>query len=82
MLVCRDHSGGNKKLVELVGSLPVYGGDARIEALTDKVEHGSEFKIGDLQVKCLFTPCHTTGHICYFITDANNPTEPPAVFTG
>jgi hypothetical protein len=38
----RDHSGGNKKLVELVAAqgnakLEVYGGDDRIEALTKKV---------------------------------------------
>jgi hypothetical protein len=36
-----DHSGGNKKLVELVesegGKLVVYGGDDRIEGLTKKV---------------------------------------------
>ncbi len=32
-------------------------------------------------MKCLFTPCHTSGHICYFVTKENS-TEPPAVFTG
>ncbi|XP_016394560.1 hydroxyacylglutathione hydrolase, mitochondrial [Sinocyclocheilus rhinocerous] len=37
--------------------------------------------VGSLNVKCLFTPCHTSGHICYFVTKENS-TEPPAVFTG
>lgn len=38
-------------------------------------------QIGSLNVRCLFTPCHTTGHICYFVTK-DNSSEPPAVFTG
>ena len=39
------------------------------------------FQVGSLSVKCLSTPCHTSGHICYFVTKPNSP-EPPAVFTG
>lgn len=38
----RDHAGGNKKLTELVSDLRVFGGDDRIEALTQKVSHGEE----------------------------------------
>lgn len=38
-------------------------------------------QVGSLHVKCLSTPCHTTGHICYYVTKENS-TEPPAVFTG
>lgn len=33
-----------------------------------------------MNVKCLFTPCHTTGHICYYVTGLTNTT--PCVFTG
>ncbi|XP_050475089.1 hydroxyacylglutathione hydrolase, mitochondrial isoform X2 [Bombus flavifrons] len=57
----------------------VYGGDDRIEALTCKVKHNDTFNIGKLQVRCLATPCHTSGHICYYITGDQ---ESPAVFTG
>ena len=41
------------------------------------------FQLGKLSVKCLSTPCHTTGHICYYVTsgDGGKPDE-PAVFTG
>lgn len=39
------------------------------------------FQIGSLNVKCLSTPCHTTGHICYFVTKESSD-EPPAIFTG
>ncbi|EDO47915.1 predicted protein [Nematostella vectensis] len=75
-----DHAGGNEGLVKLVSGLTVYGGDERIGALSKKVSHDEEFKVGSLHVKCLFTPCHTSGHICFHVTgDAGKPT---AVFTG
>lgn len=74
-----DHAGGNEKLVQK-GKLTVYGGDDRIGALTNKVTHGDKFNIGSLKVECLFTPCHTKGHICYYVTGPSG--EEPAVFTG
>ncbi|XP_057606821.1 hydroxyacylglutathione hydrolase, mitochondrial isoform X1 [Hippopotamus amphibius kiboko] len=76
-----DHAGGNEKLVKLEPGLKVYGGDDRIGALTHKVTHLSTLQVGSLNVKCLSTPCHTSGHICYFVSKPNSP-EPPAVFTG
>ncbi|XP_076026754.1 hydroxyacylglutathione hydrolase, mitochondrial [Genypterus blacodes] len=76
-----DHAGGNEKMVKRIRGLKVYGGDDRVDALTKKVSNSHTFKIGSLNVKCLFTPCHTTGHICYYVTKENS-TEPPAVFTG
>uniref|UniRef100_A0A914V6S9 hydroxyacylglutathione hydrolase n=1 Tax=Plectus sambesii TaxID=2011161 RepID=A0A914V6S9_9BILA len=74
-----DHAGGNEDLVKQQQGLTVYGGDDRIGALSKKVGHGDALKIGSLSVKCLFTPCHTTGHICYYVTDAEGN---KAVFTG
>lgn len=66
---------------EMVKNLAVYGGDDRIDALTQKVTHGDEFKVGELSVRCLFTPCHTKGHICYFV-QGPDASVAPAVFTG
>lgn len=37
--------------------------------------------MGTLHVKCLSTPCHTSGHICYLVSKPGGP-DPPAVFTG
>ncbi|KAG8557363.1 hypothetical protein GDO81_016606 [Engystomops pustulosus] len=76
-----DHAGGNEKLVKMVSGLKVYGGDSRVGALNQKVSHLTTFQVGSLHVKCLFTPCHTSGHICYYVTKPNS-SEPPAVFTG
>ncbi|BFZ01376.1 hypothetical protein BsWGS_04415 [Bradybaena similaris] len=75
-----DHAGGNVKLIETVGPIEVVGGDTRIGALTRQVTHGDELQIGNLNVKCLFTPCHTSGHICYYVTGPSG--TDPAVFTG
>ncbi|OXA59548.1 Hydroxyacylglutathione hydrolase, mitochondrial [Folsomia candida] len=81
-----DHAGGNKKLVELVasegGKLAVYGGDDRIDALTNKVGQDDKITLGSLEFDCLFTPCHTSGHICYYLKTANPVVQKPAVFTG
>ncbi|KAF6124707.1 hydroxyacylglutathione hydrolase [Phyllostomus discolor] len=76
-----DHAGGNEKLVKLQPGLKVYGGDDRIGALTHKATHLSTLQVGSLTVKCLSTPCHTSGHICYFVSKPGS-SEPPAVFTG
>lgn len=76
-----DHAGGNKDLAAKVKSLHVYGGDDRIDALTNKVTDGNQFNIGSLSVTCLFTPCHTKGHICYFVKPETRDND-PAVFTG
>ena len=74
-------TGGNTKLVQLLSelNLSVLGGDDRIEALTKKVAHGDKIKIGGLDVTCMSTPCHTSGHICYFFTGDG---DTPSVFTG
>lgn len=74
-----DHAGGNARLLKTFTNLTVYGGDDRIEAINHKVTHNDTFNIGNLSVKCLATPCHTRGHICYYVTGEEHP---PSVFTG
>jgi len=74
-----DHAGGNKKLLKVYPELPVYGGDDRVEGLTTRVDEGDKIFIGNLEVSCLHTPCHTRGHICYVVKPKD---QPPAVFTG
>jgi hydroxyacylglutathione hydrolase len=61
--------------------LEVLGGDSRIGALTRQVSHGDSIQLGALTIRCLATPCHTSGHICYFI-ESPQTEDPPAVFTG
>lgn len=75
-----DHAGGNKKLVDALGPKLVVVGEERAEAVNKKVVDGEELKIGSLTVKCLHTPCHTKGHLCFYVTGQSS--EAPAVFTG
>lgn len=73
-----DHSGGNVKLVKEVSAIDrVYGGKGDdVPACTHEVGDGDTFTIGSkTQVKVLFTPCHTQGHVCYYVDNAH-------VFTG
>jgi hydroxyacylglutathione hydrolase len=77
-----DHSGGNAELFKAMPSLTVVGGDERVGALTKLVKGGDKLTIGGLNIECLFTPCHTKGHICYFVTSSTDSNTDPLVFTG
>uniref|UniRef100_A0A8C0VU04 Hydroxyacylglutathione hydrolase, mitochondrial n=1 Tax=Cyanistes caeruleus TaxID=156563 RepID=A0A8C0VU04_CYACU len=74
-----DHARGNEELAQLFPGLRVFGADERIGALTHKVTHGQELSVCGL--RCLFTPCHTSGHMCYFMWEDDSP-DAPALFSG
>jgi hydroxyacylglutathione hydrolase len=72
-----DHSGGNLRLVEEAKTIErVYGGQGDgVPGCTHEVGDNSTFTIGSTPVQVLFTPCHTEGHVCYYVDNAH-------VFTG
>ncbi|PHH71601.1 hypothetical protein CDD80_5120 [Ophiocordyceps camponoti-rufipedis] len=75
-----DHAGGNKKmeLAEL-GSRPVeVVGGKDCEGVTRTPAHGETWKLGDVTVRSVHTPCHTQDSICYYMEDGTGR----AVFTG
>ncbi|CAN6467560.1 unnamed protein product [Victoria cruziana] len=76
-----DHSRGNEKMKELVPGVRVLGGSLdNVPGCTDKLEHGDKISLGrDVNILALHTPCHTKGHISYYVTSKE---EDPAVFTG
>ncbi|KZV42598.1 hydroxyacylglutathione hydrolase cytoplasmic [Dorcoceras hygrometricum] len=77
-----DHAGGNDKIKQLVPDIKIYGGSVdNVQGCTNKVENGDKFSLGvDINILSLHTPCHTKGHISYFVTGKDG--EDPAVFTG
>lgn len=77
-----DHAGGNEKIKELVPEIKVYGGSIdNVKGCTNAVENGDKVHLGaDISILALHTPCHTKGHISYYVTGREN--EVPAVFTG
>ncbi|XP_078159940.1 metallo-hydrolase/oxidoreductase superfamily protein [Carex rostrata] len=77
-----DHAGGNEKMALLIPGIKVYGGSVdNVKGCTDKVENGDKLSIGkEINILCLHTPCHTKGHVSYYVTGKDE--EDPAVFTG
>ena len=74
-----DHANGNNDMVSMFPDVTVYGGDTRVQAISKLVSHGQQLKLGGLNIECLSTPCHTRGHICYYVT-SDEPDR--VVFTG
>ncbi|KAG1438695.1 hypothetical protein G6F56_012552 [Rhizopus delemar] len=60
--------------------LAVYGADARIPEINYVCKDLEDFKLGSLDVTPLHTPCHTKGHVCFYVVDPT--TCEKAVFTG
>lgn len=80
-LLFRDHAGGNKELISsnTNNQLAVIGGDKRIYGLTVMIDKNwDNLKFGSLNIKCLCTPCHTNGHVCYYV----NSGKEGVIFTG
>jgi len=57
--------------------LPIIGG-TQCQDVTETPKHGDTFRLGDIEVKSLHTPCHTQDSICWFLQDGDQK----AVFTG
>lgn len=57
--------------------LDIIGGKD-CEGVTKTPKHGETFKLGDITVKSVHTPCHTQDSICYYMEDSTGR----AVFTG
>lgn len=50
-------------------------------AIWQLIQNVSDSQFDSINVRCLFTPCHTSGHMCYFVWE-DECTDAPAVFTG
>ena len=78
-----DHAGGNEKLLKTM-EVPVWGGDERIPALSQRVKgDGDSISVLDgIEITALKTPCHTKGSISYLVKDIESEASKAAVFTG
>jgi len=78
-----DHSGGNQALAEKVPGIVVMAGELdadRTPAVSRRLTDGEEFVMAGLNWRCVATPCHTRGHVCYFLDAADG--QAPALFCG
>lgn len=77
-----DHVGGNHALKAKFPSMKIIGPSYEpIHCVDTVVEDNSTFKMGSLDVKVLYTPCHTKGHIVYLVTSSTD-LEHPLLFCG
>ncbi|XWS08401.1 hypothetical protein CRYUN_Cryun41cG0076700 [Craigia yunnanensis] len=77
-----DHAGGNDKIKQLLPGIKIYGGSLdNVRGCTHQLQNGDTLSVGShLNILALHTPCHTKGHISYYVTGKDG--EDPAVFTG
>ena len=73
-----DHVGGNAELKKKYGAkiLGFENDKKRIPEIDTLLKDGQEFKIGNLNVKTIFIPGHTSGHIAFYFE------KEKVVFTG
>ena len=67
-----DHVGGNLELCAKHAGLTVYGGEVdcgRIPGLGRALSDGDSFSFAGHEVRVLFVPGHTRGHIVYLVND-------------
>jgi hydroxyacylglutathione hydrolase len=66
-----DHVEGILELKERYPNMKVIGtGYEEIPGMTNEVFAGNEFQIGNLQARTMYTPCHTSGHVCFHFQDS------------
>ena len=79
-----DHCGGNEVLLSNIPNLVIYGTKYEpIPAITNPVGEGDRFKLGTLDVNVLYTPCHTSGHVTYYVEPSESlALSSPLLFPG
>jgi hydroxyacylglutathione hydrolase len=68
-----DHTGGNEELARAHPGVDIIGYEpdrARIPGITRGVREHETLRIGNVEGRVLFVPCHTTGHVAYYFPDA------------
>ncbi len=79
-----DHAGGNKKLQQIYPEIRIISGNHHEQSVACQnifAHHGDVISLGqDTHIRVLDTPCHTTGHVAFYVTSSvsaagdNNPT--------
>ena len=74
-----DHSGANREIALQYPSVSILGG--RLDAIpgcNTPVSHNDRLELEGIQGKVIEVPCHTRGHVAYYLYDEENQ----VVFTG
>lgn len=64
-----DHSGGNIAMKTKFPSIEVIATQyEQIPGVTKPVAEGDHFKLGNLDINVIYTPCHTRGHVIFIVS--------------
>jgi hydroxyacylglutathione hydrolase len=65
--------------IDIVGT-----GYEDIPHVTQKVKEGDIITLGNLKIEVIYTPCHTRGHVVYYVTttDRESKQNAPILFSG
>lgn len=78
-----DHIGGVAELKSQFKDVEVVGTKYEdIPELDRGMGHGDVYNFGSLRVEALHTPCHTAGHVCFYITSEQDSSMDPILFSG
>lgn len=81
-----DHSGGNEELLERYPTLKIFASKYEsVPGMTHAVGHGDIFQFhtpSSLEVQVFCTPCHTRGHLLYFLKQRDSPNSRAILFSG
>jgi hydroxyacylglutathione hydrolase len=76
-----DHVGGVLDLWNAYGCKVVGPTYEHINGVTHHVKHGDIINFGNLSINVIHTPCHTAGHVCYYVDNVNSD-KLPILFSG
>ena len=78
-----DHCGGNEGVKRAIPGVRIIGtGYERIPGATESVREGDTIELGNLIISVISVPCHTTGHVAYFVQSKTEADKSPILFPG
>jgi hydroxyacylglutathione hydrolase len=75
-----DHAGGNEAIKAAFPNIEVMATQYEpIPGITKPVAEGVHFRLGNLDINVIYTPCHTRGHVIFIISGSSGI---PIIFSG
>ncbi len=75
-----DHIGGMGELKKAYGCEIIGPDHQRIAGIDTLVQNGDVLTVGDMSIRCLATPGHTSTEVCYYVT--GKELDAAVLFTG
>jgi hydroxyacylglutathione hydrolase len=75
-----DHTGGAKDLKKKTGCMVVAGAEKWFAGVDTALRDRQTLTVGQTRIRCITTPGHTAGSVCYFVSGGRLPA--PVLFTG